>query len=51
MDEIFYFRILCNPKAPHIFHRIFGVYHAWLIFFAYFLTSITFNPIEVARQK
>lgn len=37
----------CNPAAPKYSLGL-VVYVAMLIFFAYFYTSITFNPIEVA---
>ena len=37
----------CNPSAPKYSIGL-VVYIAMLIFFAYFYTSITFNPIEVA---
>lgn len=39
----------CNPSAP-IYSIGLLVYIALLIFFAYFYTSITFNPYEVARN-
>lgn len=39
----------CNPNAP-IYSIGLLVYIALLIFFAYFYTSITFNPYEVARN-
>ena len=39
----------CNPNAP-IYSIGLLVYIALLIFFAYFYTSITFNPFEVARN-
>lgn len=39
----------CNPNAP-IYSIGLLVYIALIIFFAYFYTSITFNPYEVARN-
>ena len=39
----------CDPKAP-IYSIGLIVYIALIIFFAYFYTSITFNPYEVARN-
>ena len=39
----------CNPNAP-IYSIGLVVYIALIIFFAYFYTSITFNPYEVARN-
>ena len=37
----------CNPKQP-VYSLGLLVYIALVVFFAYFYTSITFNPIEVA---
>lgn len=39
----------CNPAAP-IYSVGMILYIALLIFFAYFYTSITFNPLEVANN-
>ena len=39
----------CNPKEP-VYSIGLVVYIALVIFFAYFYTSITFNPLEVANN-
>ncbi len=39
----------CNPSAP-IYSLGFLAYILFVIFFAYFYTSITFNPIEVSDR-
>ena len=40
----------CNPKQP-VYSIGLLVYIALVIFFAYFYTSITFNPLEIAKKK
>ena len=39
----------CNPKEP-VYSIGLVVYIALVIFFAYFYTSITFNPLEIAEN-
>ena len=39
----------CNPKQP-VYSIGLLVYIALVIFFAYFYTSITFNPLEIAEN-
>lgn len=39
----------CNPKQP-VYSIGLVVYIALVIFFAYFYTSITFNPLEIAEN-